>query len=232
VIKFVLIAVAILLLLPLLRRKEKPADDSSAKKKSLPPKEKAPSADAPKKAFDALMRTVVVLDGNEWSACTVDGVKEDWARFTSEPTRGFEAVPAGRHRVVTEIDGRAATLDFVLFPGETLARKLDRDAAKWIDADAKAPAESLVSYRSTMGIARAMSGKLASPEAAFEAARTALEKLVDENDGDAIAEARAVGESLIGVALVAEQLDAFVALAKRAPDVVDAALPGIARRAS
>jgi hypothetical protein len=228
VIKFVLLAVAILLLLPLLRRKEKPAEESSPKKKSLPPPK-----DAPKKAFDALMRTVVVLDGNEWSACTVDGVKEDWTRFTSEATRGFEAVPAGRHRVVTEVDDRTATLDFVLFPGETLSRKLDRDAAKWIEADAeKAPAESLVSYRSTMGIARAMSGKLASPEAAFEKAKAALEKLADKNDDAAIKEARTVGESLIGIPLVAEQLDALVAVSKRAPNVVEAALPGISRRQS
>lgn len=256
-IKFVLIGLALLFLLPLLRRKEKPAPDDAAPK--LPPKSKsskasapAPVADAPPAAtFDTLLRTVVVLLDNEWSACAIDGVKEDWARFASDDVRGFSAIPAGRHRVVTRVGERDATLDFVVFPGEVVVRRLDRDAARWTELDGDALAteraraeggekgalgEALVSYRSTMGIARVMSGKLASPEAAFDRAKAALAALVARaKDGDVDAlvdEARVEGEALIGVALVASQLDALVAIARAdtTKRIVEAALPGISSR--
>ncbi len=255
-IKFVLIGLAILFLLPLLRRKEKPAEPApEALKKKAPPPKALPAKnepkddDAPARAtFDVMMRTVVLLVDNEWGACTVDGVKEEWARFASEDVRGFSAVPAGRHRVVTQIGDRAATLDFALKPGDIFVRRLDRDAAKWIELDADALAtekaraeggekgalgEALVSYRSTMGIARVMSGKLASPEAAFAKAKESLASLVDraaKDDVDALVEeARLVGEALIGVALIASQMEELTAIARRDPTkrIVDAALPGI-----
>jgi hypothetical protein len=255
VIKFVLIGLAILFLLPLLRRKEKPETlpepkpESKKKPKELEAPKKEPEAKA---TFDALMRTVVLLLDNDWVGCTIDGVNEDWARFASAKVCGFSAIPGGRHRVVTEIGGRAATLDFVLLPGDVLIRRLDRDAMKWVELEGReletqrASAEggekgelgeALVSYRSTMGIARVMSGKLASPEAAFDKAKATLSALVDraenEKDVDALVEeARAAGEALIGVALVAAQLDALAAIGKRDPTkrIVDAALPGIATR--
>jgi hypothetical protein len=252
VIKLVLVALAILFLLPLLRRRE--PKDAAAQKKRANADDAEAKREAPKLgsggAFDALMRTVVVLVDNDWSACTVDGKKEDWPRYASDAVRGFSAIPAGRHRVVTRVGERDVTLDFVVFAGEVLVRKLDGDGARWVELDAEALAveearaaggekgalaDALVSYRSTMGIARVMSGGLASPEVAFERARDALEGLVARASGadvDAlVAEARAVGESLIGIALVGDQLTTLVALARRDPTarIVDAALPGIAR---
>ena len=255
-IKYVLIGLAILFLLPLLRRKEKREPDALEEKKAPPAPKALPAKkeakvdddDAPARAtFDAMMRTVVLLVDNEWGACTIDGVKEDWARFTSDAVCGFSAVPAGRHRVVTQIGDRAATLDFALRPGEVFVRRLDREGARWVELDADALAtekaraeggekgalgEALVSYRSTMGIARVMSGKLASPEAAFTKAKETLASLVDrastEKDVDALVEgARAAGEALIGVALVASQIEELTAIAKRDPTkrIVDAALP-------
>lgn len=256
-IKYVLIGLAILFLLPLLRRKEKPEPEALKEKKAPPPpkalaakKETKDDGDAAARAtFDVMMRTVVLLVDNEWGACTIDGVKEDWGRFTSDAVRGLSAVPAGRHRVATQIGDRVATLDFALRPGEVFVRRLDREGARWVELDADALAteearaeggekgdlgEALVSYRSTMGIARVMSGKLASPEVAFTKAKEALASLVDraatETDVDALVdEARGAGEALIGVALVASQIDELTAIAKRDPTkrIVDAALPGI-----
>jgi hypothetical protein len=241
------------LLLPLLRRREpgapakappKVPDEPEREPKRLPKRSQAG-------AFDALVRTTVVLLDNDWSACTVDGHKEDWARYAQDAVRGFSSVPAGRHRVVTRVGDRDATLDFVVFAGEVLVRRLDR-AKGWVELDEDALAveaaraeggekgalaDALVSYRSTMGIARAMSGQLASPEVAVERATEALGALVDRaatSEVDALVdEARTVGETLVGVGLVGEQMDAFVELARRDPTsrIVDAALPGIAARA-
>jgi hypothetical protein len=67
----------------------------------------------------------VILEGNVWDACSVDDVREPWARLATEPIRGFCGVASGRHRVRTTTPAGEATLDFVVYPGEVLAWRLD-----------------------------------------------------------------------------------------------------------
>jgi hypothetical protein len=223
--KLILLGILAILLFPLLRRlmaKGPPtadADVSAAEK-------------ARDESFALLMRTVVVLEENAWAACAIDGIREDWKRFASGEPRGFTALPAGRHRVAAEIDGREATLDFTIAPGEIVVRRLDRASMTWTSVDGEAEARiaraasggekggmgpSLVSYRATTGIARVKSGKIKSPDVELERARTALDTLLarvnETDDVEALArEAAVAGEALIGVPLVAEQLDALVAM--------------------
>ncbi|MBX3188091.1 MAG: hypothetical protein KF819_13800 [Labilithrix sp.] len=88
----------------------------------------------------------LILEDNAWEACNVDDVREPWARFTTEPVRGFCGVPAGRHRVRSSTPGGEATLDFVVYPGEVLAWRLDADRARWephdLDPDLRAQLEA------------------------------------------------------------------------------------------
>ena len=49
-------------------------------------------APAPKKVRPGTL----LLEANAWERCSVDGVREPWARYTTEPVRGFGGVPAGR----------------------------------------------------------------------------------------------------------------------------------------
>lgn len=74
----------------------------------------------------------VLLDGNQWEACTIDGLREPWSRYTTEPVRGFCGVRAGRHRIRTATVGGDATLDFVIYPGEVLAFRLELERARWV----------------------------------------------------------------------------------------------------
>ena len=73
----------------------------------------------------------VILEGNVWDACTVDDVREPWARLATEPVRGFCGVAAGRHRIRTRTPAGEATLDFVVYPGEVLAWRLDPERSRW-----------------------------------------------------------------------------------------------------
>ena len=243
--KFILLAVLALLLFPLFRKLQKrPEDDAPAPRPDDETKAKA-AADA---RFQELLATVVVLEDNAWDACAIDGVKEEWARFTSADVRGFAAVMGGRHRVVTTIDDRDAVLDFVVRPGDVLVRRLDRSAAKWIELDTASLArvkaralggekgelgDALVSYRSTMGIARTQrGGTVTSPDAVVARVRGALAALVEkaaraDADLDAlVAEATNLGMDLVGVPLTREQIDALAELGKRAPRIGEAVMPG------
>lgn len=73
----------------------------------------------------------VILEGNLWESCNVDDVREPWARLATEPIRGFCGVPSGRHRVRTTTPAGEAILDFVVYPGEVLAWRLDAERARW-----------------------------------------------------------------------------------------------------
>lgn len=88
----------------------------------------------------------VILESNMWDACTVDDVREPWARLTTEPIRGFCGVTPGRHRIRTSTSAGEATLDFVVYPGEVLAWKLDAERARWephdLDPDTRSSLES------------------------------------------------------------------------------------------
>lgn len=84
----------------------------------------------------AFMRgsSIVLLD-NEWSACTIDGFSGDWGRVTQQNPHGFSTMNAGRHQVLTLVRGQLAQLDIVLYPGESVVRRLDREAGRWVLAD-------------------------------------------------------------------------------------------------
>ena len=86
----------------------------------------------------------VVLDANLWDTCVVDDLREPWAKLTTEPMRGFCGVPAGRHRVRTKTPTGDATLDFVVYPGEVLAWRLDVERARWEPHDLEAETRTLL----------------------------------------------------------------------------------------
>ncbi len=89
----------------------------------------------------------VLLDGNLWETCSVDDVREPWGRYTTEPVRGFCGVGAGRHRIRTTTPAGDATLDFVVYPGEVLAWRLDTERARWephdLDLETRASLEGV-----------------------------------------------------------------------------------------
>lgn len=152
----------------------------------------------------------VILEGNAWDACNVDDVREPWARLATEPVRGFCGVPAGRHRIRTTTPAGEATLDFVVYPGEVLAWRLDTERARWEPHDLEAdthsslecvPASSLdlaasarpklpgwlVHLRTTMGLSSTRSiASLAGASEGLDRVRKRLVKLVAraENDPD------------------------------------------------
>jgi len=153
----------------------------------------------------------VILEGNAWDTCNVDDVKEPWARLTTEPVRGFCGVAPGRHRVRTTTPAGEATLDFVVYPGEVLAWRLDAERARWephdLDGETRAmleavPASStdlaaasrpktpgwLVHLRTSVGMASARgSGPLPSASTdAVERVQRRLAKLVARAEHDAI----------------------------------------------
>jgi hypothetical protein len=145
----------------------------------------------------------VILEGNAWDACVVDDVREPWSRLATEPVRGFCGVASGRHRVRTTTPAGEATLDFVVYPGEVLAWKLDADRARWephdLEPETRAKLESapastmdlaaaarpklpgwLVHLRTTVGLASTRGGVVASSSSpdGLERFRKRLSKLV------------------------------------------------------
>lgn len=187
----------------------------------------------------------VILEANLWEACAVDDVREPWARYTTEPVRGFCGVPAGRHRVRTTTPAGEATLDFVVYPGEVLAWRLDVEHARWephdLDPDTRGALEAapistidvgasvrpklpgwLVHLRTTVGAGSARSGAslTRSTEDGIERLRKRLAKLVgmvesdNDSDVDLLAEARAIGESVVGRPLVRKEMRSLVSSAR------------------
>lgn len=99
----------------------------------------------------------VILEGNAWDACSVDDLHEPWSRLATEPIRGFCGVTAGRHRVRTTTPTGEATLDFVVYPGEVLAWRLDVEHARWephdLDTDTRSSLEAVPASTTDMAAA-------------------------------------------------------------------------------
>ena len=174
----------------------------------------------------------VVLEGNLWESCAVDDLREPWGRLTTEPVRGFCGVPAGRHRVRTTTPSGEATLDFVVYPGEVLAWRLDPERARWephdLDPDTRsmleaAPVSSvdvsmaarpklpgwLVHLRTTMKIGSSRSGATftRAAEEGIDRLKKRLAKLVAIADSDGDSDVDILGEArAIGEAIVGRPL--------------------------
>lgn len=104
----------------------------------------------------------VLLEANAWDACTVDDVREPWTRLATEPIRGFCGVTPGRHRIKTTTAAGEAVLDFVVYPGEVLAWRLDPDRARWAAHDVEAETRALLEAApaSTVDLAAAARPKM------------------------------------------------------------------------
>jgi hypothetical protein len=134
-----------------------------------------------------------------------------------------------------------ATLDFVVYPGEVLAWRLDAERARWepydLDSDTRGALEAapisaaelgaaprpklpgwLVHLRTTMGVSSARSGAsfARTTDDGIDRLRKRLAKLVSlvESDADAeidvLAEARAIGEAVVGRPLGRKEMRALV----------------------
>lgn len=191
----------------------------------------------------------VVLEANVWDACAVDDLREPWAKYTTEPIRGFCGVPAGRHRVRTTTSSGEATLDFVVYPGEVLAWRLDAERARWephdLDPDTRSLLEGvplstsdvgagsssrakipgwLVHLRTTMGIggAKSAAALTRTTDDGIDRLKKRLAKLVSmaesdaDTDVDLVAEARAIGEAIVGRPLSRRDMRALVTSARDA----------------
>ena len=171
----------------------------------------------------------------------MDDLREPWSRFTTEPVRGFCGVPVGRHRVRTTTPSGEATLDFVVYPGEVLAWRLDPDRGRWephdLDPDTRSMLEAapvstvdvamaarprvpgwLVHLRTTMKIGSSRSGAslTRAAEDGVERLKKRVAKLVALADSDAdsdvdiLAEARAIGEAIVGRPLSRREMRSLV----------------------
>ena len=177
--------------------------------------------------FASKMGTVVLLVDNDWNACTVDGLKEDWKRHAAADVRGFAGIGGGRHQAVTTTSAGDAMLDFVLYPGEIFIRRLLPQTAKWEAVDRESEDDlragarggsmgkmsgALISYRTVFGIARVMAGgKVTAPGAAIDAACARLDGLLKRAMADQppemlVREAYEIGCTLLGVPMTRAEL--------------------------
>jgi hypothetical protein len=201
--------------------------------------------DGEDEGFGRTPEGVVVLVGNLWEACEIDGLREPWSRFTARPTQGVGGVPCGRHRVRTRTPNGDAVLDFTMKAGAVLVRRLDVERALWMREDASTEAdlqsraqggangalgEALVSYRTAVGLARVAQGVVRIPDQVVDRAIRALAAELDlaassDGAGDALRAANEIGAELVGLPLTDEQLARLwrpIALRAKAADAAGA----------
>ena len=121
----------------------------------------------------------LVLRDNSWADCGIDGMRGDFRRLTAQGTRGFCNVNAGRHHIVTHHEDEPIVLDLVLYPGETLVRRLDVDEREFVLDDPETEQKYLA--LAAGGSRGAMASALVDYEKAIIAAKgSAPELLPDE----------------------------------------------------
>ena len=132
----------------------------------------------------AQMGGILLLRDNDWSECSIDDLKGDWERMTRQGTRGFCNLNAGRHQVVTLCQGTPALLDLVLYPGETLVRRLDSSAKAWVLDDPETESKFMSLARG--GAVGSMSGALVSFSNVLLSARSQLPAILPQDVGRAV----------------------------------------------
>lgn len=189
----------------------------------------------------------VLLDNNDWDACEVDDVKEPWARLATESIRGFCGVSPGRHRIKTKnatldftvypgevlawrLDADRARWEPYDLEQSTRsaleaapASAMDLAAVSSARANLKMPGY-LVHLRTTIGMVRSRGEHLPRPDG--DAALRVTKRLVklvakaekSEAEEDLLAEAKALGETLVGRALSRREMRALVAPARELAD--------------
>lgn len=80
----------------------------------------------------SLLGGVLILGDNAWESSAIDGMSGDFRHLTAQNPRGLSNVCAGRHHIATMVHGERVALDVVLYPGETLVRRLSRDEGAFV----------------------------------------------------------------------------------------------------
>lgn len=165
---------------------------------------------------------IVLLVDNDWSRSEVDSVRTEGRLDVVAPSgaksggpEGFFNVCAGRHVVVTKsASGGAALLRFMLYPGELIARRLDRQTGQWAACDAATAAKlvarvddrslPLIDYFAEVAKPRLRAHVVVSGYDAAREAHVALLDLIERIDaGHAPAEmvgaAQQIAAGLVGV---------------------------------
>lgn len=179
----------------------------------------------------SLLGGVLVLRDNDWETCAIDGMRGEWRSLTAQSPRGFCNVNAGRHHVEVSEGGERVTLDLVLYPGETLIRRLSRDAGAYVLDDEPteqrflelaeggplgAMASALVDYARVYAAARKTAPDLAPDELVRRVGGAFLDlsaKVAAGAEVEPLAQiAYRVGIELVGHAMLFSQIQKLVGL--------------------
>jgi len=179
----------------------------------------------------SLLGGVLVLRDNDWEDCAIDGMRGEWRRLTKQGTRGFFGMTAGRHHVATQASGQTVVLDLVLYPGETLIRRFDRDEARYTLDDPETEgryfelarggglgsmASALVDYTKVCVAARGKPADMASDDLVRRVGEVFLQAAAKVAAGSAFEPlgqmAYRAGVELIGQAMLYSQIQRLVGL--------------------
>jgi hypothetical protein len=179
----------------------------------------------------SLFGSTLVLRDNDWDECTIDHLKGQWRKLTQQGARGFCQLPAGRHQVITAVQGEPVVLDCTLYPGETLVRRLDSEAKQWVLDDLEterrylelasggrfgAMSSALVDYSRVVLAVRQSPPSLLSNETARQVCEAFLKLHQRLSAGEPLpsllSDAHDAGLTLVGEAMLASQLSKMVGL--------------------